>query len=171
VYYLGEHGFFTMTIAQLIIAASTVALCTQIPQACFKVSLGILADHNVLSAFIIALACGISAILCFLFGYSFPAVIFTGGALYGSLFAVGDVLSPVLMRKFFGDLDYTKIYARFTLFVNIVPAFAIIVFAHLSNRSWVATFVVGIIALLTTLVLALIAMKKSKQLQDSFVTG
>lgn len=171
VYHLGGEGFFSMTSAQLVIAASTVALCTQIAQASFKVAMGVLADRNVTAAFVIAMSCCIAAIFCFLEGYAAPAVVFAGGALFGASSSVVDVLSPVLMRTFFGDLQYTKIYARFILVVTMVPAFAIVFFSFLSNISWVATFLVAFASLMATLALGLAAMQKSKRLKELFVTA
>lgn len=166
VYYLGGSGFFSLSSSEVVIAASIVALCVQLSQACCKIILGILADRNVALAFVLAVASGISAAFCLIFGRSFLVVVFAGGALFGALFAVLDVLSPVLMRKFFGYKEYPRIYARFAMIVNLVPAFSVLVYAYLSEYDWNLVLLVAGMSLVATMICGLLAMRFSKKYKE-----
>lgn len=168
VYYLESAGFTSMTYEEVVMAASMVVLCTQVAQASFKVLLGILADKSVKLAFVIALVSGIGATVCFLLAQTLFGLVFAGAVMIGALFAVLDVLSPVLMKDFFGDRDYPRIYARFAMITNLVPAFAVLAFSAISERSWLATFAVGGICLAITLASGLFAMARSKALKPYF---
>ena len=143
VYYLGDAGYLTMSASQVVMAASTIALCTQIAQGIGKIVLGAFADRSAIAAFLTALVCGIAGIVCMMAGKSFPAIIFTGGALFGALFSITDVIAPVMARGFFGSRDYTRIYSRAAGIMNLIPAFAIFLFANLSDISWTLTFTLG----------------------------
>ena len=157
VYYLGDAGYLAMSTSQVVMAASTIALCTQIAQGVGKIVLGAFADRSAIASFLTALVCGIAGIVCMMAGKSVPAIIFTGGALFGALFSVTDVIAPVMARNFFGSREYTRIYARAAAIMNFIPAFAIFLFANLSDISWTLTFALGGIFLTGAIACGLLA--------------
>lgn len=165
VYHLGDIGAFVMEPAALIMAASTVGLCMQIGQATGKISLGILVDRNVTFAFSLALGCGLTAIACVWVGASFPMVVFAGGLLFGFFFATVDILTPGMSRAFFGQREYTKIYAPIASCINVIPVFATTGFAALADYSWDLTFAVMASILAVSTVMGLLSVKFSKDLQ------
>lgn len=169
VYYLDSAGFAEMAYEDVVMAASLVVLCTQLAQATFKLLLGMLADRNIKLAFVIALVSGLLAIACFLAAKGVFALVFAGAALIGSLFAVLDVLSPVLVKGFFGDRDYPKIFARFAMISNLVPGFSVLAFSAIAARSWTATFAAGGICLAITLASGLFAMAGANRLKQNCV--
>ena len=166
VYYLDSAGFTEMAYEDVVMAASLVVLCTQLAQACFKLLLGMLADRNIKAAFVIALISGLLAIACFLAAKGVFALVFAGAVLIGSLFAVLDVLSPVLVKGFFGSRDYPKIFARFAMITNLVPGFAVLAFSSIAARSWTATFAAGGVCLAITLASGLFAMARANRLKQ-----
>lgn len=168
VYYLDSAGFTAMAYEDVVMAASTVVLCTQLAQAVFKILLGMLADRNIKLAFVIALASGLAATVCFFTAKSVFGLVFVGAVLIGSLFAVLDVLSPVLVKTFFGDREYPKIYARFAMITNLVPGFAVLAFSAISARSWAVTFTVGGACLAITMASGLFAMARANRLKSRF---
>ncbi|MBO4364723.1 MAG: hypothetical protein J5804_00335, partial [Eggerthellaceae bacterium] len=166
VYYLGDAGYLAMSPSQVVMAASTIALCTQIAQGIGKIVLGAFADRSAIASFLTALACGIVGIACMMAGKSFPAIIFMGGALFGALFSVTDVIAPVMARGFFGSRDYTRIYARAAGIMNLIPAFAIFLFANLSDISWTLTFILGGAFLVAAIACGLLATRLAPSLDE-----
>lgn len=164
VYYLGDLGVLSMDAAALVIAASTVGLCLQVAQAFGKVTLGIIGDRSVTAAFVAALISGLLGLACVRFGCAVPLIIYAGGLLYGFFYAIVDVLAPAMSREFFGQREYTTIYARVASFINIVPAFSTAAFGALSAISWDLTFGVVVIVQVLVLVLGVMAIRLSKNL-------
>lgn len=164
VYYLGDLGVLSMDAAALVIAASTVGLCLQVAQAFGKVTLGIISDRSVTVAFVAALISGLLGLACVRFGCAVPLIIYAGGLLYGFFYAIVDILTPAMSREFFGQREYTTIYARIASFINIVPAFSTAAFGALSAISWDLTFGVVAVVQVLVLVLGVMAIRLSKNL-------
>lgn len=154
-----------MDAAALVIAASTVGLCLQFAQAVGKVSLGFISDRSVTIAYAFALVSGLVSLVCVKWGCSWPLIIYTGGLLYGLFYAVVDILTPAMSREFFGQREYTKIYARIASFINIVPAFSTAFFGMLSGISWDLTFAVVACIQVACLIMGLLAVRFSKRLE------
>ena len=165
VYHLGDIGAFQMDAAALIMAASTVGLCMQIGQATGKITLGIIVDRSVAVALCLALGCGLVALACCWFGSAVPMIVYVGGLAFGFFFATVDILTPGMSREFFGQREYTKIYAPIASCINIIPVFATTGFAALAEYSWGFTFALMASILVFTLVTGLLAVKFSKNLE------
>lgn len=145
VYYLGDLGLAALTPALAIMAASLVATCTQVTQAIAKVVLGAIADKTYLVA--LCLACGLGALgVVFAWqGYLINSnLLYVGSALFGFIYGATNVLGPTITRKLFGSREYTKIYSRVAMIINITPVISTPVFAALSEQSWNLEFGVAL---------------------------
>lgn len=150
IYHLSDEGLIALSASAAVIMASAIAMCMQIGQASGKICLGIIADRNVVIALCASCACGAMGILICWQLYEFTALLYVGGLLMGFLYAATNVLAPTLTRKYFGDKEYTRIYARIATCINITPAIGAFAFAALAEIGWDLFFsvVLGIVVVI-----------------------
>ncbi|MBO4364719.1 MAG: hypothetical protein J5804_00315, partial [Eggerthellaceae bacterium] len=65
----------------------------------------------------------------------------------------------------------TRIYARAAGIINIIPAFAILLFANLSDVSWTLTFALGSTFLVAAIACGLMATRLAPTLNESCAQG
>lgn len=164
VYHLGDLAITSITVANAVMVASLVALCMHIAQAVAKITLGAIADRTILVA--LCLACGGGAIGIMLVWqgvlYS-ENCLYLGSICFGFLYGATNVLGPTITRKLFGAREYTKIYSRIAMIINIAPAISTTAFTTLTQISWDLQFgvVLGLIALIFILSLITVYFGKS----------
>ncbi len=136
-YHLSDIGAMGVTAAMAVIMASIITACLQIAQAGGKILLGQIADHTLRAALITSFTCGLLGVLFVWQGPAFGTpVVYSGAVLFGVFFATTNVLGPTITRYLFGSKDYTPIYSRASVFINLSPAIFIQVYALLSDTSW-----------------------------------
>jgi hypothetical protein len=161
VYHLADVGTIVMAAADVIIMASVITVCLQIAQAIAKFSLGQIADHSIKIALLLAYTCGFIGVLCCWQGPSIsPNFAYVGAALYGILFGATNVLGPTITRHVFGPREYTTIYSRIAVVVNLVPVFFIPLYAGLADASWDSLFAVALGVVVVMIVLAVILVRQ-----------
>lgn len=167
IYHLGDAGLAGLTPAIAVMVASTVAMCMQASQAGAKVCLGAIADRSIVVALCIACGCGFAGTVCCWQGYGSTTLICAGSCLFGVLYGATNVLGPTIARYLFGPREYTKIYSRIAVFINIAPAITVTGFATLSEIGWDLEFgtVLGIIAVI--LVMGIATMRLGKGLEQT----
>ena len=117
--------------------ASVIALCLQVSQACAKVGLGFVVDRTIKISLIISCACGFAGVMCAWQGVALaPTVSYLGAVLFGVFFGTTNVLGPSITRQLFGPREYTVIYSRIAVLVNLLPAGFIPLYAFLADTSW-----------------------------------
>lgn len=136
IHHLGEMGMAGISPDSAVIVGSTVASCLMTVSACGKVLLGALTDRSLMGALALACFAGAVSILCMWLGCASVYAVMFGGALGGLLYAAIDALSPSFTRQITGPRDYTIIYSRVAVAVNLAGAFAATVFAAIADFSW-----------------------------------
>lgn len=157
VYHLSDVGALLVPASEVIIMASVIAMCVQVSQAFAKIGLGFVADRSSLWAFVLAYGCSFAGVMLCWLGAGISAVVVYGGAvLIGVLYGTTNSIGPSVTRNLFGARDYSVIYARIAMIVNLIPVAFIPFFAFLADISWDLLFGVcaGIVALIMACALA-----------------
>lgn len=166
-YHLADTGMVALTAAEAVIMASVIASCLQVAQACAKVGLGQVADHSLRAALLIACGCGMAGVLfCWQGPGIDPNVVYAGSALFGILYGSVNVLGPTITRCLFGPREYTVIYSRVAIFVNLVPAFFVPLYAVLADISWDALFAVAASVVLVVFACAMALLHQAKRIAE-----
>lgn len=144
VYHLSDIGTLLVPASEVIIMAAAIAMCVQVAQACAKVALGFVADRNSRIAFMLAYGCSFAGVLLCWLGGNISAILVYGGAvLIGVLYGTTNSLGPSIAKNIFGARDYSVIYSRIAMVVNLIPVAFIPFFALLADISWDLLFGAG----------------------------
>ena len=169
IYHLGDLGVAGITPESAIMLASAVAACIMALSAFSKVLLGAVSDKSLFVALCIPCVCGALSIFCMWFGASIsPLFIYAGGLLCGVLYAAVDALGASFTRQIVGPRDYTLIYSRVAIVVNLAGAGAATLFAAVAEISWEAEWIMSLALLAITFVLGFYTITKGKQLKQTF---
>ncbi len=156
-YHLSDIGAMGVTAAMAVIMASIITACLQVAQAGGKILLGQIADHSLRAALITACICGILGVLFVWQGPAFGTpVVYSGAVLFGMLFATTNVLGPTFTRYLFGSKEYTPIYSRASVFINLSPAIFIQVYAFMCDTNWDLLFGFAVTIVVAILICALL---------------
>ncbi len=167
IHHLGEMGMAGITPETAVIMASTVASCLMAVSACGKVLLGALTDKSLMGALALACAAGTISILCMWLGCSSMYVVVVGGALGGLLYAAIDALSPSITRQIVGPRDYTIIYSRVAIVVNLAGAFAATTFTAVADISWDIEWAMSLGLIAVAFLCGIAAIRGSKNLKQT----
>ena len=152
VYHLADIGTLLAPASEVIIMASIIAMCVQVSQAS-KVGLGFIADRSSTMAFILAYGCSLTGILlCWQGAGISTGFVYGGAVLIGVLYGTTNSLGPSVTRNLFGSRDYSIIYSRIAVVVNLIPVAFIPFFAFLADLSWDLLF--GASAVIVALIFA-----------------
>lgn len=144
VYHLADVGALLVPASEVIIMAAAIAMCVQVAQACAKVGLGFVADRNSHLAFVLAYGCSFAGVMLCWLGADISAICVYGGAvLIGVLYGTTNSLGPSITRNIFGARDYSVIYSRIAVVVNLIPVAFIPFFAMLADIGWNYLFGAG----------------------------
>lgn len=167
IHHLGALGLACITPDGAVIMASIVASCLMAVSAGSKVLLGAISDKSMIGALAIAFVGGVVSICCMWLGAWSPEVIVFGGALGGVLYAAIDALAPSITRQIVGPRDYTIIYSRVAIVVNLAGAVAATVFAAVAEASWEAEWVMSLILLTVAFTSCVAAVRFGKNLEQT----
>ena len=166
VYDLDAQGMLNAGTLGVVMAASTSSVCLQASAAICKVVMGFVADKSLAVSATVCCCGGFAGLaLLWLVGPSSAMAIYVGAALYGLTFAAIDVLSPTIGRYLFGPREYTRIYSRVTIAVNLAGAVGVTLLATLSDFGWTVTFGLTLTLIAIALVLVLSAIHAGKRLE------
>ena len=144
VYHLSDVGALLVPASEVIIMASIIAMCVQVSQAFAKVGLGFVADRSIFWAFVLAYGCSLAGtVLCWQGAAVSAGLVYGGAVLVGVLYGTTNSLGPSVARTLFGTRDYSVIYSRMALVVNLIPVAFIPFYAFLADISWDLLFGVG----------------------------
>ena len=144
VYHLSDVGALLVPASEVIIMASIIAVCVQVAQALGKVGLGFVVDRSMFWAFVIAYGCSLAGtILCWQGAGVSAGLVYGGAVLIGVLYGTTNSLGPSVTRGLFGTRDYSVIYSRIAVVVNLIPVAFIPFYAFLADISWDLLFGVG----------------------------
>ena len=115
---------FEATLPQIAAASGIVASAAMAGQAIGKVVLGIINDRSVRLGIVFGLACGaVGVALMWLMPSPLPLLL-AGAFLFGVVYAMTTVETPLLVRSVFGSADYTNIYSRISMVGSLMSAVA-----------------------------------------------
>lgn len=115
---------FEATLPEIAAASGIVASAAMAGQAIGKVFLGIVSDKSIRLGLVCGFAAGAIGVALM---WLFPSPLFlllAGAFLFGIVYAMTVVETPLLVRDVFGSADYTKIYARISMVGSLMSAVA-----------------------------------------------
>ena len=159
---------FSDTIPAIAAASGVVASAAMAGQAIGKVVLGIINDKSVKLGIVFGLACGVVGVLLMWFLPSTLAILLVGAFLFGVVYAMTTVQTPLLVRSVFGSADYTNIYSRISMVGSLMSAVAAVFWSFVidSPGGFPLMFIGGIICMAICLVTSFFALGQKEKLQE-----
>ncbi len=115
---------FADTMPAIAAASGVVASAAMAGQAIGKVVLGIINDKSVRTGIVFGLGCGVAGVLLMWLVPSPLVMLLVGAFLFGVVYAMTTVQTPLLVRTVFGSADYTNIYSRISMVGSLMSAVA-----------------------------------------------
>lgn len=164
VYFLGDHAIAGVTSDSAIMISATIASLFMIVAAISKVVLGMLCDKSPLLSLLVSGAASIIGIIAVWTCGLWVGLLYIGAVGVGIMYAMIDSLGPNFTRALVGPRDYTIIYSRISVFVNLAGAAAVVGFSLVSEQGWDLLWIATLATIALSLVLALYALRSSKKL-------
>ena len=160
---------FKDSLPQIAAASGIIASAAMAGQAIGKVILGIINDRSAKAGVFFGLACGVAGVLLMWFVPSVLPVLLAGAFLFGIVYAMTVVQTPLLVRTVFGSKDYTNIYSRVSMVGSLMSAVAAVFWSFVidSPGGFPLMFVLGIVCMAICLVTALFALGQRDKLRGS----
>ena len=151
---------FEATLPQIAAASGVVASAAMAGQAIGKVVLGIINDRSVRMGIFFGLACGVAGVLMMWFLPQALALLLAGAFLFGVVYAMTTVQTPLLVRSVFGSADFTNIYSRISMVGSLMSAVAAVFWSFVidSPLGFPGMFVGGLVCMALCLVTSLYAL-------------
>ena len=128
---LGAAGTVAYDVA---VVGGVMSVAVMVAQAISKVAMGGFADKNAKVTMITAFVAGVAGILLVWLGVQSEIALYAGACIYGFFFASAVVLCPIVVRQVFGTREYSEIYSRVSVFVNLMGAFGATIWAFLGSN-------------------------------------
>ena len=154
---------FEATLPTIAAASGVVASAAMAGQAIGKVVLGIINDKSVRLGIFFGLGCGVAGVLLMWFLPSTLALLLVGAFLFGVVYAMTTVQTPLLVRSVFGSTDYTNIYSRISMVGSLMSAVAAVFWSFVidSPLGFPGMFVGGLVCMALCLVTSLFALAQN----------
>ncbi len=151
---------FEATLPSIAAASGVVASAAMAGQAIGKVVLGIINDRSVRLGIFFGLGCGVAGVLLMWVFPSPLAMLLCGAFLFGVVYAMTTVQTPLLVRSVFGSADYTNIYSRISMVGSLMSAVAAVFWSFVidSPLGFPGMFVGGLACMAACLVTSLFAL-------------
>ena len=158
---------FADSLPQIAAASGVVASAAMAGQAIGKVILGIINDKSVKLGIVFGLACGVLGIVLMWFLPGILPVLLVGAFLFGVVYAMTTVQTPLLVRSVFGSADYTNIYSRISMVGSLMSAVAAVFWSFVidSPGGFPLMFIGGIVCMAICLVTSFFALGQKDKLQ------
>ncbi|MFC2706054.1 MAG: MFS transporter [Olsenella profusa] len=159
----GYAQSFAGTIPTIAAASGIVASAAMAGQALGKVALGIVNDRSVRAGIVFGLAAGIAGVVVMWFVPSHLTLLVLGAFLFGIVYAMTTVETPLLVRSALGSADYTNIYSRVSMAGSLMSAVAAVLWGVIvdSAGGYPLMFALGCACMLSCGALALFSLAKS----------
>lgn len=157
----GYAQSFSDTLPQIAAASGVVASAAMGGQAIGKVLLGVINDRSVHLGVVVGIVSGVAGVtLMWLFPGVLPLLL-VGAFLFGVVYAMTTVQTPLLVRTVFGNADYTNIYSRVSMVGSLMSAVAAVLWGLVvdSPGGYPLMFILGYVCMVLCLVLALFSLK------------
>ena len=151
---------FADTLPAIAAASGVVASAAMAGQAIGKVVLGIINDKSIKLGLFFGLGCGAVGVLLMWFLPSTLALLLAGAFLFGVVYAMTTVQTPLLVRSVFGSADYTNIYSRISMVGSLMSAVAAVFWSFVidSPGGFPLMFIGGLTCMAVCLVTSLFAL-------------
>lgn len=162
----GYAQSFADTMPAIAAASGVVASAAMGGQAVGKVLLGAVNDRSVQAGVILGICAGAAGVtLMWLFPGAL-ALLLAGAFLFGVVYAMTTVQTPLLVRTVFGSADYTNIYSRVSMVGSLMSAVAAVLWGLVvdSAGGYPLMFVLGYACMAVCLVLALFSLRARPEL-------
>ena len=155
---------FEATLPHVAAASGIVASAAMAGQALGKVLLGVVNDRSVRLGVVLGIASGTVGVLLMWFVPSVLPILLAGAFLFGIVYAMTTVETPLLVHSVFGSADYTKIYARISMVGSLMSAVAAVFWSFVidSAGGFPLMFVGGLACMAACLATALFALNQAQ---------
>ena len=156
---------FSTTAPEIAAAGGLIAGAVMVGQAVGKVVLGALNDASERIACFVGVLCGVIGLVLLWLKITTLPVMLLGAALFGVVYAMTTVETPILVRAVFGNKDYTVIYSRIAIVSSLMSAIALVVWSLIVDGSaggYDILFGLGFVLMLSCLILALFALRNAR---------
>ena len=156
---------FAATAPEIAAAGGLIAGAVMVGQAVGKVVLGALNDASEKIACFVGVLCGVIGLVLLWLKITTLPVMLLGAALFGVVYAMTTVETPILVRAVFGNKDYTVIYSRIAIVSSLMSAIALVVWSLIVDGSaggYDILFGLGFVLMLSCLILALFALRTAR---------
>ncbi|KRO03032.1 transporter, major facilitator family [Lancefieldella rimae] len=155
---------FAATAPEIATAGGLIAGAVMVGQAVGKVVLGALNDTSERIACFAGVLCGVVGLVLLWLKITALPIMLLGAALFGVVYAMTTVETPILVRAVFGNKDYTIIYSRIAIVSSLMSAIALVVWSLIVDGSaggYDILFGLGFALMLSCLILALFALRNA----------
>ncbi|MDO4537889.1 MAG: MFS transporter [Coriobacteriales bacterium] len=151
---------FEATLPEIAAASGVVASAAMAGQAIGKVLLGVINDKSVRLGIICGLGAGAVGVIIMWFIPSPLIMLLIGAFLFGIVYAMTTVQTPLLVRSVFGSRDYTNIYARISMVGSLMSAVAAVFWSFIidSPGGFPLMFILGLVCMAICLVTSFFAL-------------
>ena len=156
---------FSTTAPEIAAAGGLIAGAVMVGQAVGKVVLGALNDTSERIACFVGVLCGVVGLVLLWLKITTLPIMLLGAALFGVVYAMTTVETPILVRAVFGNKDYTIIYSRIAIVSSLMSAIALVVWSLIvdgSTGGYDILFGLGFVLMLSCLILALFALRNAR---------
>ena len=156
---------FAATAPEIAAAGGLIAGAVMVGQAVGKVALGALNDTSERIACFVGVLCGVVGLVLLWLKITALPIMLLGAALFGVVYAMTTVETPILVRAVFGNKDYTVIYSRIAIVSSLMSAIALVVWSLIvdgSTGGYDILFGLGFVLMLSCLILALFALRNAR---------
>ncbi len=158
---------FEATLPQIAAASGVVASAAMAGQAIGKVLLGAINDRSIRLGIICGIGAGIGGVLLMWTMPSVLPILLVGAFLFGVVYAMTTVQTPLLVRSVFGSADYTNIYARVSMVGSLMSAVAAVFWSFVidSPGGFPLMFILGIACMLICLATSFFALGQAGKIR------
>lgn len=156
---------FAATAPEIAAAGGLIAGAVMVGQAVGKIVLGALNDTSERIACFVGVLCGVVGLVLLWLKITALPIMLLGAALFGVVYAMTTVETPILVRAVFGNKDYTVIYSRIAIVSSLMSAIALVVWSLIvdgSTGGYDILFGLGFVLMLSCLILALFALRNAR---------
>jgi len=159
---------FEGTLPQIAAASGVVASAAMAGQASGKVLLGIINDKSVRAGIVFGIACGVVGVLLMWFIPGVLPILLVGAFLFGVVYAMTTVQTPLLVRSVFGSADYTNIYSRISMVGSLMSAVAAVFWSFVidSPGGFPLMFIGGLVCMAICLATSFFALGRTDGLLE-----
>ena len=158
---------FADTMPAVAAASGVVASAAMAGQAVGKVILGAVNDKSVRLGIGLGIGAGAVGVTVMWLMPGVVALLLVGAFLFGIVYAMTTVQTPLLVRTVFGSADYTNIYSRVSMVGSLMGTVAAVFWGFVCDSAggYPLMFILGYVCMAACLALALFALRWHKSRQ------